>query len=153
MLPPNPPGFDVNSKKRSVWVSKWINPTWINPAKLTKFTENDMRLSTTSTHTHPQTCTQIIFKLVQQGAYSWILCVMCSWLIQSSSKFAKKKKLIIIKFNLKMWGRMAWKETCILSLTWRFKKYSDLVFALLNRNPGLEWTKMENLDSWPCKNN
>lgn len=48
---------------------------------------------------------------------------------------------------------MARKETCILSLTWRFKKYSDLVFALLNRNPGLEWTKMENLDSWPCKNN
>lgn len=40
MLHPNPPGFDINIII-AVWVSKWkwINPTWINSTKLTKFTE------------------------------------------------------------------------------------------------------------------
>lgn len=40
-------------------------------------------------------------------------------------------------------------RTCILSLTWRSKKWTDLVVALLKINPGLECTKIENLFSSP----
>ena len=39
-----------------------------------------------------------------------------------------------------------------VSLTWLFKKNVDLVVAVLSRNPGLEWTKIENLLSPPWRN-
>lgn len=40
----------------------------------------------------------------------------------------------------------------MLSLTWRFKKNDDLVVTEFKKNPGLEWTQIENLSSLsPCK--
>lgn len=46
----------------------------------------------------------------------------------------------ILYFQIENSCKETGSPTCILSLTWRFKKKTDLVVALLNRNPGLEWT-------------